>query len=94
MYVLLFFFIELLSVLSADWHCIKLVDQCILCTEVLGGQHSAAVKRPLRNDKDVGSNPAAAERKTDIGDPPTEGSSMVWTGSKWKTGDVKAELDL
>ena len=26
----------------------------------LRGQHSAAVMRPLRHDKDVGSNPAAA----------------------------------
>ena len=28
----------------------------------LGGQSREAVKRPLRNDKDVGSNPAATRR--------------------------------
>ena len=48
------------------------------------------LRRPRRNDKDVGSNPAATRNeKSDIGDPPTEGSPMVWTGSKWKTDDVK-----
>ena len=37
-----------------------------------GGQDRAAVKRPLSNDKDVGSNPAPAKRKTDIGGPPPQ----------------------
>ena len=48
------------------------------------------LRRPPHNEKDVGSNPAATRKeKSDIGDPPTEGSPMVWTGSQWKTGDVK-----
>ena len=34
------------------------------------------VKRPHREDKDVGSNPAANEKRT-LGHPPTEGSPMV-----------------
>ena len=55
----------------------------------VGGQSGAAVIRPHGYDQDMGSNPAAAKRKSDIGDPPSEGSPMVWTGSKWKTGDVK-----
>ena len=38
------------------------------------------VSRPLRNDKDVGSNPAA-----DIGDP----LQKVAQWSTWKTGNVK-----
>ena len=54
-----------------------------------GGWDGAGVMHPLRNDRDVGSNPAAGKQKSDIGDPPTEGSPMVWTGSEWKTGDVK-----
>ena len=37
-----------------------------------GGQDSAAVKCPLHCDKVVGSNPAAAKRKTDIGEPPPQ----------------------
>ena len=36
---------------------------------------------PRRNDKDVGSNPAATRS--------TEGGRMVWTGSQWKTSCVK-----
>ena len=58
----------------------------------MGGQSGAAVTRSHGNDQDVGWNPAAAckNKKSDIGEtPPTEGGLMVWTGSKWKTGDVK-----
>ena len=33
---------------------------------------SAAVRRPLHCDKDGGSNPAAAKRKTDIGQTPAQ----------------------
>ena len=56
---------------------------------------SAAERRPHGNVQDLDSNPAGARNeKSDIGDPPTEGSPMVWTGSQWKTGVVKAELDL
>ena len=65
------------------------MNQNLVICKYLGIIDRAAVTHPLRNDKDVGSNPAAAKRKTDIGDPPTEGSPMVWTGSQWKTGDVK-----
>ena len=36
------------------------------------------VKRPLRNDKDVGSNPAAAmNEKWTLGDAPTEGGPRI-----------------
>ena len=38
----------------------------------LGGQDRAAVKCLLGNDKDVGSNPAAAKQKTDIGGSPPQ----------------------
>ena len=34
---------------------------------------------PLRNDKDVGSNLAAAKRKTDIGGPPPQKVAQ-WSG--------------
>ena len=35
------------------------------------------------------------KRKMDIGMAPcTEGAPIVQTGSKWKTSDVKAQLDL
>ena len=60
----------------------------------LGGQDSAAVRRLLHCDKDVGSNPAAAKRKTDIGTPLHSRCPNSQAGSQWKTGDVKAELDL
>ena len=42
----------------------------------IGGQDRVVVKRPHREDKDVGSNPAVTEKRT-FGDPPTEGSPMV-----------------
>ena len=66
---------------GTKWHHNGHINQNLLICKYLGGQDRAAVKRPLRNDKDVGSNPAAAKRKTDVGDPPTEGCPMVWTRS-------------
>ena len=55
------------------------------------GQDRVAVKRPHREDKDVGLNPAATEIRT-LGDPSTEGSPMVQQGL---SGDQqhKAKLD-
>ena len=65
------------------------------CTNI-SGQSSTAVSRPQGNVQDVGSNPACARNENQtLGDPPppppppTEGGPMVWTGSQWKTGDVK-----
>ena len=61
----------------------------------LGGQSSVVIKRPHCYHGDVGSNPTTTRNENQtLGDPPTEGSQRVWTGSKWKTGDVKAKLDL
>ena len=55
-----------------------------------GGQSSTAVPRRHGNVQEVGSNPAGARNENQtLGDPPTEGGPMVWTGSQWKTGDVK-----
>ena len=45
---------------------------------MIGGQSGVVVTRSHGNDQDVGSNPATA--RNDIG---------VWTGSQWKTSDVK-----
>ena len=43
-----------------------------------GGQDRVAVKRPLRDDKDVCSNPAATRTKLDFGKAPcTEGAPMI-----------------
>ena len=55
----------------------------------MGGGGGAAVKRRLRNDKDVGSNILLPNEKRTLGIPPTEGGPRVWAGSQWKTGDVK-----
>ena len=46
----------------------------------------AAVKRPLRTDKDVGSNPAAAKRKTDIEEPPSQ------KVAQWSRQDLSGRL--
>ena len=40
------------------------------------GQDRVVVKPPHHEEKDVGSNPAATEKRT-LGDPPKEGSPMV-----------------
>ena len=64
---------------------------------VNGSRSSLVVERPHCNDKDVDSNPTTARNENQTlgaSPPPTEGSPRVWTGSEWKTGDVKAELDL
>ena len=54
-----------------------------------GGQSSAAVKRPHGNVQDVGSNPGDARNENQtLGTPPAESSSVVSTGSQWKTGDI------
>ena len=56
--------------------------------------------RPVGNDKDVASNPAATRnlKKGHWVDPSTEGARIVWQvellilnrrSSQWKTGDVK-----
>ena len=67
----------------------------MICVSSCGGQSSVVVKRPHCYHGDVGSNPTTTRNENQtLGDPPTEGSPRVWTGSKWKTGDVKAELDL
>ena len=54
-----------------------------------GGQSGAAVSRPHGNHQDVGSNPATARNENQTWGTPTEGGPRVWTGSQWKTGDVK-----
>ena len=61
----------------------------------MGGQSTAAVPRPHCNDKDVGSNPASTRNeKQTLGDPLHRRCPNGPTGSKWKTSDVNAELDL
>ena len=56
----------------------------------MGGQIGVAVTRSYGNDQDVGSNPATARNENQtLGTPCTEGGPRVWTGSQWKTGDVK-----
>ena len=62
------------------------------CT--LGGQDRLSVKRPLRNDMDVGSNPAATRKKRKLEGPLHCRCPNGSAGSQWKTSDVKAELDL
>ena len=58
-------------------------------------QDRVVVKHPLRNDKDVGSNPAATRYgKTDIGGRPYRMCPNGPAGSEWKTCDIKGELDL
>ena len=52
------------------------------------GVNIVVVKHSHREDNDVCSNPAAPKKQT-LGDPRTEGSSMVQTGSEWKTSDIK-----
>ena len=51
--------------------------------------------RPHRNDKDAGSNPASTRNEKGIlGGPLRRRSHNGPTGSKWKTSDIKADLDL
>ena len=58
----------------------------------LGGQDRVVVKRPLRNDKDVGSNPTATRNENwTLGGPLHR---RCRTGSEWKTSGVEAELGL
>ena len=53
------------------------------------------VKRLHCNGKDVGSNPAATRNENwTLGSPLHRRCPSGPTGSKWKTSDVKAELDL
>ena len=70
-----------------------LITCCKFC---IGGRNRVAVECPHPNKEDVGSNLTATRNaKMDIGMAPcTEGALIVQTGSKWKTSDVKAELDL
>ena len=53
------------------------------------------VKRPHCNDKDVGSNPVAIRNENwTLGGPLHRRCPNGPTGSKWKTSDEKAELEL
>ena len=52
-----------------------------------GGRNSVAIKRPCREDKVVGSNPADTENRT-------EGGSIVLTGREWKSSKMIAEPRL
>ena len=66
----------------------------IINTIFVKKKHGSCAKQIKKTDKIVFCHKIKTTPKTDIGDPPTEGSPMVWTGSQWKTSDVKAELDL
>ena len=58
----------------------------------LGGQDWVAAKRMLRNDKDVGSNPAPTRnKKQTLGDSPTEGSPMVQQGPSGRLGILNGD---
>ena len=59
------------------------------------GQDRVAVKHLHGNDKDTGSNPTATRKeKWTLEDPLHRRCPSGPRGSKWKTSDIKAELDL
>ena len=83
----------LLASSKMAWNCPKNTICCILYLHLFftGGRHSAAVKRLLRSDKDVGSNTSTAATRNENGHWKTP--HRRWpsgpTGSKWKSSDVK-----
>ena len=58
-------------------------DIFLLSKGILSGVVLRGSKRLPPNDKDVGSNPAATRNKQN------RHWETVWTGSQWKTSDVK-----